>query len=98
MAFDCHEALGQTIAGITTLTKHPGELNRWHSEPNGKLLARLSRGGSVCRALIPLKGIRDSGAECLRAAAAQRPLTGRAKRGWSGKHSLLLAAVNPDRV
>lgn len=45
-----------------------------------------------------LKGIRDSEAEYLQIAAAQRLFTGTAKRDQSGKHLLILAAVNPDRV
>lgn len=52
----------------------------------------------MCGALIRLKGIRDAGAECLRAAAAERPLTDTAERGRSGKHSPIGAAVNPDRI
>lgn len=45
-----------------------------------------------------LKGIRDSEAEYLQIAVAQRPFTDTAKRDRSGKHLLILAAVNPDRV
>lgn len=45
-----------------------------------------------------LKGIRDSEAEYLQIAVAQRPFTDTAKRDQSGKHLLILAAVNPDRV
>lgn len=45
-----------------------------------------------------LKGIRDSEAEYLQIAMAQRPFTDTAKRDRSGKHLLILAAVNPDRV
>lgn len=57
----------------------------------------------MCRALIltlarALKEIRDSEAEYLQIAVAQRPFTDTAKRDRSGKHLLILAAVNPDRV